>query len=123
MMTVLERAKENGAKIVAINPMPEPGLMEVVNPNPQEHRNPLKFAAKMLFNKGTPLADLWLPVRINGDMAAMRGIMKEMLAEEERAPGSVFDHEFIEKFTAGFERIRPSICATRRGTTSSRAAD
>ena len=86
MMTVLERAKKNGAKIVAINPMPEPGLMEVVNPNPQEYRNPLKFAAKMLFNKGTPISDLWLPVRLNGDMAAMRGIMKEMLAEEERSP-------------------------------------
>ena len=52
MMTFLERAKKNGAKIVAINPMPEPGLMEVVNPNPQEYRNPLTFAAKMLFNKG-----------------------------------------------------------------------
>jgi hypothetical protein len=36
----------------------------------------------MLFNKGTPLSDLWLPVCINGDMAAMRGIMKEMLSEE-----------------------------------------
>ena len=83
MMTFLERAKKNGAKIVAINPMPEPGLMEVVNPNPQEYRNPLKFAAKMLFNKGTPISDLWLPVRLNGDMAVMRGIMKEMLAEEE----------------------------------------
>jgi molybdopterin-dependent oxidoreductase alpha subunit len=103
MMTVLERAKHNGAKIVAINPMPEPGLMSVVNPNPQEYRNPLKFAAKMLFNKGTPLSDLWLPIRLNGDMATMRGIMKEMLAEEERAPGSVFDHPFIEQYTVGFE--------------------
>ena len=97
MMTFLERAKGNGAKIVAINPMPEPGLLEVVNPNPQEYRNPFKFAASMLFNKGTPLADLWLPVRMNGDMAVMRGIMKEMLAEEERQPGTVFDHEFIEQ--------------------------
>jgi len=103
MMTVLERAKHNGAKIVAINPMPEPGLMSVVNPNPQEYRNPLKFAAKMLFNKGTPLSDLWLPIRLNGDMATMRGIMKEMLAEEDRAPGSVFDHPFIEQYTVGFE--------------------
>jgi molybdopterin-dependent oxidoreductase alpha subunit len=103
MMTVLERAKQNGAKIVAINPMPEPGLMSVVNPNPQEYRNPLKFAAKMLFNKGTPLSDLWLPIRLNGDMATMRGIMKEMLAEEDRAPGSVFDRPFIEQYTAGFE--------------------
>src|SRR5204862_122577 len=83
MMTTLERAKKNGATIVAINPMPEPGLMAVVNPNPQEYRNPFAYAAKMLFNKGTPLSDLWLPVRINGDMAAMRGIMKAMLAEEE----------------------------------------
>jgi molybdopterin-dependent oxidoreductase alpha subunit len=103
MMTVLERAKQNGAKIVAINPMPEPGLMEVVNPNPQEYRNPLKFAAKIVFNKGTPLSDLWLPIRLNGDMATMRGIMKEMLTEEERAPGSVFDRAFIEQHTAGFE--------------------
>ena len=77
--------------------------MAVVNPNPQEYRNPLAYAAKMLFNKGTPLSDLWLPVRINGDMAAMRGIMKEMLAEEERKPGSVFDREFIEQYTVGFD--------------------
>lgn len=103
MMTFLERAKKNRARIVAINPMPEPGLIEVVNPNPQEYRNPLKFAASLLFNKGTPLSDLWLPIRLNGDMAAMRGIMKEMLAEEERAPGSVFDRAFIEQHTAGFE--------------------
>src|SRR4051794_17631757 len=103
MMTVLERAKKNGAKIVAINPMPEPGLMEVVNPNPQEYRNPLTFAAKMLFNKGTPLSDLWLPIRLNGDMAAMRGIMKEMLAEEDLVPGSVFDRAFLDEHTFGFE--------------------
>ena len=112
MMTVLERAKRNGAKIVAINPMPEPGLMEVVNPNPQDYRNPLKFAAKMLFNVGTPISDLWLPIRVNGDMAAMRGIMKEMLAEEERRPGSVFDREFIEQYTAGFEPFVEHLRAT-----------
>ncbi|PZR74600.1 MAG: hypothetical protein DLM73_07390 [Chthoniobacterales bacterium] len=112
MMTHLERAKKNGAKIVAINPMPEPGLMEVVNPNPQEYRNPLKFAAKMLFNKGTPLSDLWLPVRLNGDMAVMRGMMKEMLAEEDRNPGSVFDREFIELYTVGFEPFVRHLRAT-----------
>jgi molybdopterin-dependent oxidoreductase alpha subunit len=103
MMTHLERAKKNGAKIIAINPMPEPGFMEVVNPNPQEYRNPLRFAANMLFNKGTPISDLWLPVRVNGDMAVMRGMMKEMLDEEERSPGRVFDREFIEQYTMGFE--------------------
>src|SRR5258708_39758619 len=95
MMTTLERAKKSGATIVAINPIRETGLISVVNPNPQEYRNPLKFAAKMLFNQGTPLADCWLPVRINGDMAAMRGVVKEMFEEEERRPGAGLDRQFI----------------------------
>src|SRR5438477_5227232 len=112
MMTTLERAKKNGATIVAINPMPEPGLMAVVNPNPQEYRNPLAYAAKMLFNKGTPLSDLWLSVRINGDMAAIRGIMKEMLTEEERKPGSVFDRTFITQYTVGFDAFVENLRAT-----------
>ena len=60
----------------------------------------------MLFNNGTPLSDLWLPVRMNGDMAVMRGIMKEMLAEEEKRPGAVFDREFIDQHTVGFEAFR-----------------
>src|SRR5437016_8305193 len=112
MLTTLERAKENGAKIVALNPMPEPGLMQVVNPNPQEYDNVLTYPVKMLFNRGTPLSDLWLPVRINGDMPALRGIMKEMLAEEERSPGSVFDREFIERQTVGFEAFVEHLRAT-----------
>jgi molybdopterin-dependent oxidoreductase alpha subunit len=112
MMTHLERAKKNGAKIIAINPMREPGFMEVVNPNPQEYRNPLRFAANMLFNKGTPISDLWLPVRVNGDMAVMRGMMKEMLDEEERNPGRVFDREFIEQYTMGFEAFVGHLRAT-----------
>ena len=112
MMTYLERAKKNGAKIIAINPMPEPGLMQVVNPNPQDHRNPFEFAARMLFNKGTPLSDLWLPVRLNGDMAVMRGMMKEMLDKEEGSPGSVFDRGFIEQYTVGFEAFVRHLRAT-----------
>src|SRR5437879_5517365 len=112
MMTTLEHAKKNGATIVAINPIRETGLISLVNPNPQEYRNPLKFAAKMLFNQGTPLADLWLPVRINGDMAVIRGIMKEMLAEEERRPGAVLDGQFIQQFTIGFEEFAVHVRAT-----------
>src|SRR5437879_3990326 len=112
MMTTLEHAKKNGATIVAINPIRETGLISLVNPNPQEYRNPLKFAAKMLFNQGTPLADFWLPVRINGDMAAVRGIIKEMLAEEERRPSAALDRQFIEQFTIGFEEFAAHVRAT-----------
>src|SRR5258705_5031617 len=46
MLTSLERAKHNGAKIVAINPLPEPGLMRVVNPNPEEYHNVLTYPVK-----------------------------------------------------------------------------
>src|SRR5947207_1052028 len=112
MMTTLERAKKNGATIVAINPIRETGLISVVNPNPQEYSNPLKFAAKMLLNRGTALADFWLPVRINGDMAAMRGIIKEMLEEEERRPGAVLDRQFIEQHSVGFADFAAHVRAT-----------
>jgi molybdopterin-dependent oxidoreductase alpha subunit len=112
MLTTLERAKRNGATIVAINPLPEPGLMKVVNPNPQEYPNILEYPLKMLLNRGTSLSDLWLPVRINGDMAAMRGIMKEMLTEEERAPGSIFDRDFINQHTTAFSEFIENLRAT-----------
>ena len=121
MLTSLEHARNNGATIVAINPMPEPGLMRVVNPNPQEYRNLLKFSVKMLFNIGTPLSDLWLPVRINGDMAAMQGIMKEMLAEEDLHPGTVLDREFIESHTTGADQFLTT-SAPRTGTSFCAAA-
>jgi molybdopterin-dependent oxidoreductase alpha subunit len=112
MLTTLQRAKENGATIVAFNPLPESGLMEVVNPNPQEYRNLLAFPARLLLNRGVKLTDLWLPVRINGDMAAMQGLMKEMLAEEEKRPGEVFDLEFIRGSTVGFEEFVEHLRAT-----------
>ena len=106
MLTALEHAKKRGTKIVAINPLPETGLMRVVNPNPQEYlSNPFAFPTKMLLNRGTKLSDLWLPVRINGDIALFRGMMKEMLAEEDRRPGEVFDWDFIRQHTVGFEEF------------------
>ncbi len=105
MMTTLERAKKNGAHIIAVNPMPESGLMRVVNPNPQEYSNPLEFPIKMLLNKGTILSDDWVPVRINGDLGFFKGVMKEMLADEDAASGSVFDHEFIREHTVGYEEL------------------
>ena len=51
------------------------------------------------------VADLWLPVMINGDMAFFQGLMKEMLEEEDRRPGQVFDHDFIKHHTAGLDAL------------------
>ncbi|MDB6148085.1 MAG: hypothetical protein JWO45_1749, partial [Spartobacteria bacterium] len=112
MLTSLEHAKRNGARIVAINPLPETGLMRVANPNPEEYAHLLAYPVKLLRNQGVPLADLWLPVRINGDMAILRGVMKEMLSEEEKRPGQVFDGEFIREHASGFEAFLEHLRAT-----------
>src|SRR5712692_781768 len=68
MLTSLEEAKRHGARIIAVNPLPETGMMRVVNPNPQDYPNLLTFPFKVL-GDGAALADLYLPVRINGDVA------------------------------------------------------
>jgi molybdopterin-dependent oxidoreductase alpha subunit len=114
MLTSLKGAKqprENhpAAKIVSINPLPEVGNFRFKNP--QDLKNPLR-AAGVFFGGGTKLSDLWLPIRINGDVAVLKGIMKEMLADEDKQPGSVFDHEFIRKYAAGFEEFIADLRAT-----------
>jgi len=109
MLTSLEQAKHNGAKILTMNPLPEAGLLSVVNPNPGEYKNPLKFPIAVLGNKGTALSDLHLPVRINGDMAVLKGMMKFMFEAEAANPGTVLDKNFIEKDTAGFDEFRANL--------------
>jgi molybdopterin-dependent oxidoreductase alpha subunit len=100
MLTSLQKAKQRGCKIVSINVLPEVGLIRFTNP--QDFTHPLK-ALPALLGKSTAMADLWLPVRVNGDMAVMKGIMLEMLAAEERNPGAVFDRAFIETCCVGYE--------------------
>ena len=95
MMSSLEDAKRTGAKMIAINPLPEAGLLNFANPNPQHYSNILRFPLAVIGNKATHLADLHLPVRIGGDMAVLKGIMKAMLDRERAAPGTDFDPEYI----------------------------
>lgn len=102
MLTTLEQAKNNGCTIVAINPLPEAGLLGFMNP-----QKPLG-----MLGKATPLADLFLPVKINGDVAVLKGMMKEMLEEEEKHPGTVFDWVFIKEKTAGIDALLENIKAT-----------
>ena len=102
MLTALERAKRNGATIVSINPMPETGLMRFNNPNPQEASTPLAYPYELL-GPGTELSDLHLAVRVNGDVALLKAIMKGVLEEEDRRPGEVLDQLFIDRYTNGFE--------------------
>jgi molybdopterin-dependent oxidoreductase alpha subunit len=93
MLTALEKCKENGGKIIAINPLPEAGLSRFVNP---------QRLGKML-SGGVQLADLFLPVRINGDVALLKAIISLLWYEERQRPGQVFDWDFITSKTAGYE--------------------
>ena len=104
MLTSLQKAKDQGAKIIAVNPLPEVSLMRVKNPNPQDYPNPLELPIALL-GKGQALADLYLPVRINGDVAAIKGILKELFEREKAGLRSAIDREFIQTFTEGFDEL------------------
>ncbi|WP_327637074.1 FdhF/YdeP family oxidoreductase [Kribbella sp. NBC_00482] len=93
MLSHLEVAKRNGAAIVAVNPLPEPGLMKFMNP--QKPRG--------LVGKGTQLADQHLRIRIGGDQALFLALGHLLLEAEAANPGTVLDKSFIESHTSGFE--------------------
>ena len=108
MLTSLQKAKDQGAKIIAINPLPEVSLMHVTNPNPQDYSNPLELPFALV-GHGQALADLYLPVRVNGDVAAIKGILKELFERERAGRASGIDHEFIQTYTEGFEALRADV--------------
>ena len=95
MLTALQKAKANGAFIISINPLPETGLMRFSNPQ----------QVKGLLGMSTELTDIFLQVKINGDMALLQAIELLLLREEQLNPGSVFDLEFIKNSTAGFSDL------------------
>jgi molybdopterin-dependent oxidoreductase alpha subunit len=99
MLTALQAAKRRGCVLVHINPLPETGM--------RRFKHPQEIFG--MLGRGTQLADLFLQVRINGDVALLKGIMKEMLEEEERRPGEALDLEFIEEHTAGFESFAEAL--------------
>jgi molybdopterin-dependent oxidoreductase alpha subunit len=108
MLTSLQKAKDHGAKIIAVNPLPEVSLMRVTNPNPQDYSNPLELPFALL-GKGQALADLYLPVRVNGDVAAIKGILKDLFERERAGQISQIDREFIHTFTEGFEALQADV--------------
>jgi molybdopterin-dependent oxidoreductase alpha subunit len=99
MLTSLERARQNGCKLVHINPLPEVGMTRFKHP---QH-------VLGLLGSGTQLADLFLQVRINGDVALLKGIMKAVLAREERQPGTVLDQDFVARYTDGFDEFASAL--------------
>ncbi len=92
MLSALQKAKENGATIISVNPIVETGLLNFSNP--QELKGALGIKAK--------LTDIYLQIKINADMALMQSIIYLMLQREKIAPNTVFNYPFIDEKTHGF---------------------
>ncbi|MEU1087587.1 FdhF/YdeP family oxidoreductase [Streptomyces sp. NPDC005576] len=89
MLSALEKAKNAGAKIISVNPLPEAGLERFKNP-----QTPLGMI------KGTALTDLFLQIRLGGDQALFRLLNKLVLETE----GAV-DTAFVDEHTHGYEEF------------------
>jgi molybdopterin-dependent oxidoreductase alpha subunit len=87
MLTALEKAKANGARIIAVNPLPEAGLMRFRNPQ----------TVRGMVGGGTALADRYLRIRVAGDHALFRAI-GALLIQWGR-----IDPEFIDTYCDGFD--------------------
>lgn len=92
MLSALQKAKENGCTIISVNPLPETGL--VAFSNPQTIKGALGIKAR--------LTDIFLQVKINGDMALIKAIEKLLLEEELKNPDTIFDNDFIKEHTHGY---------------------
>jgi molybdopterin-dependent oxidoreductase alpha subunit len=109
MMTTLGTAKTNGARIISVNPLREVGLMRIRNPNPEESGNdPIRYA-KTLLGSGLAITDLFLQVRLNGDLPLFKALARVILEAEDARPGTVLDRAFIEGQTAGFQDFAADI--------------
>lgn len=93
MLTALRDAKKKGAKIISINPLPETGLKRFKHP--QDYMN-ADF-------QSTQLANLFVPVRIGGDAALLKGIMKTLVES------GALNTSFIDTKTIGFDEFQASL--------------
>lgn len=104
MLSALQKCKSNGGKIVHINPLPEVGTEKFVDP-----QSPLE-----IIKGGTKIADHFLQVRINGDVAMLKLLMLGLLDAEAKNPGAVVDRAFIEEFTTGYDSFLANLKKTDR---------
>lgn len=93
MLSALERCKENGGKIISINPLAEAGLVNFVNPQ----------RMGKVFSGGTPLTDLHLPVKLNGDVALLKAIMLKLWHHDRENGGESLNWDFITNNTVDYE--------------------
>ena len=107
MMTPLREASRRGVPIVAINPLRERALEKFAAP-----QDPIEMATF----SSTRIGSEYCQVRVGGDVAVLKGVMKLVLEAHEAAVGSggepILDHPFIEQHTFGFEALSDDLRRT-----------
>ena len=98
MLSSLERAKANGAKVVSINPLKEIGLVKFKNPQ----------TIKGVVGGGTVISDLYLQLRINEDVALLKAAMIK-LYERAKANPDILDEDFIANKTVGYTEFKADL--------------
>ncbi|MBM4280102.1 MAG: FdhF/YdeP family oxidoreductase [Deltaproteobacteria bacterium] len=101
MLSTLQAARARGCAIVVINPLRERGL--------EHFAHPQKGAG--MVGIGAPIATHWVRVKLNGDVALLKGLMKAVL-DEDRAKGGVVDRAFVAAHTTGYDALVADLDAT-----------
>jgi len=102
MMTNLVEARKRGVPIVVVNPMPERALIKFTEP---------QDVVQMATFGSTPIASEFVHIRIGGDIALFKGMMK-VIFERDAAGEAAIDRAFVDAHTAGLEALREDILAT-----------
>ncbi len=89
MLSALEKAKKNGATIIAVNPLKEAGLISFSHP-----QNP-----KAILGGKTKLTDHYLQINLNADIALLQLLNHMLVKKDAEKPGFVLDLDFIKNRT------------------------
>jgi molybdopterin-dependent oxidoreductase alpha subunit len=103
MMGTLHEASRRGAKIIALNPLKERALERFADP-----QSPVEMGTL----GSTPIASAYHQLKVGGDAAALKGIMKAMITLDEVEGGGILDHAFIAEHTHGFAAFAADLVAT-----------
>src|ERR1700726_4300174 len=107
MLTTLREVSKRGVPIIVFNPLRERGLERFTSP---------QHPVEMLTLSSTPIASSYYQVKVGGDVAVLKGIMKVVVELDakslaEGGPG-VLDREFIAAHTSGIDALLSDIEAT-----------
>ena len=107
MLTTLREVSKRGVPIIVFNPLRERGLERFTSP---------QHPVEMLTLGSTPIASTYYLVKVGGDIAVLKGIMKSLMALDAKSlaegGAGVLDREFIANHTTGLYELLADLDAT-----------